>query len=587
MTDPPQNPQPTPTPGEFVDRRSEAHNRRQSTARVLLGSLIVVAVLYLARQFFIPLALAVLFAFLLRPMVARLERFLPRVVSVLAALAITLTILGAGAWALYGQSVSLAHEVASYSGNLEQKLSIFRSSPDGPFAALERTLQRITESAETDSGPDLKVTVVEGNTLGERYARLAPSIEAVATAFLVVFLVFFLLMDREQIRDRVLRVAGRAHLTVTTQAIGETTERISRYLLTILALNVSFGILIGIGLFLMGVPHALLWGVLAAVLRFVPYIGAVLSAALPTFLALAVSPGWLLPLGVMALFLIADQILAGLVEPAVVGHRVGVSPIALLLAAIFWGWLWGPVGLLLATPITVVLTASGEFIPGLRIFTILFADEAPLENYLSFYNRLLLRDRVGAWRLAERYAEQQSMQDAFVDLFIPTLAFSTDEMQRRRITRAQDNFIKDTIRELIIRIGDRWADNADGSGRRFVASGTNAQRLSFSMLMLSQLLRSQGDSVDNVSDVTGEELGDYVDEVVPVALLLSCTRPADLEAGLRTVQYIRERFPRLEIIVGGSGFATGSQAAMDAGASLVVSSLDEALSRLSNMRRAA
>lgn len=563
----------------WVDRR-RSRERRQSTARVLLGTVLVVAVLYVGRKFFMPLALAFLFAFLLRPLVARLERFLPRVVSVFLALALAIGMLGLGAWALYGQSVALAHEVSQYSENLEKKLSILKLSQDEGFAALERTLQRITRSATAEDDPDLKVRVVRGDSLAERYERIAPTAEGVATGFLVVFLVFFLLMDREKIRDRVLRIAGRAHLTVTTQAIGEMTERISRYLLTLLALNVSFGILIGLGLFLMGVPHALLWGVLAALLRFVPYIGAVLSAGLPTFLAAAVFPGWLIPLGVLAMFVIADQLLAGLVEPSVIGHSVGVSPVALLTAAIFWGWLWGPVGLLLAVPITVCLTAGGEFIPGLRIFTILFADEAPLENYLSFYNRLLLRDRVGAWTMAERHAAHHSMEDTFIHLFIPTLAFATDELQRRRITRTQDNFIRDTIRELVVRIGDRYADNSNGSGRRFVASPVGGQRLAFSLLMLAQILRAQGDTVDTVTECDAEELVQYIHETKPDSLLISCSRESDLADGLKMIETARTSFPAMTILAGGSAFASNSEAAMQAGATAVATSLEEARRKL-------
>ena len=563
----------------WVDRR-RASERRQSTGRVLLGSVLVVAVLYVGRKFFIPLALAFLFAFLLRPLVSRLERFVPRVIAVILALALTVGMLGVGAWALYGQSVALAHEVTAYSGNLERKLAIFKRSPDGAFAALERTLQRITESGESADSPDLKVMVVEGSSLGDRYERIAPTAEGVATGFLVVFLVFFLLLDREQIRDRTLRIAGRAHLTVTTQAIGEMTERISRYLLTLLALNVAFGILISFGLWLLGVPHWPLWGVLAALLRFVPYIGAVLSAGLPTFLALAVFDGWLIPLLVLALFVVADQLLAGLIEPSVIGHSVGISPIALLIAAIFWGWLWGPVGLLLAVPIMVCLTAGGEFIPALRIFTLLFAEEAPLENYLSFYNRLLLRDRVGAWTMAERHAAQASMEDTFVHLFIPTLAFSTDELNRKRITKPQDNFIKDTVRELVMRIGDRYADNTNGNGRRYVASSVAGQRLSFSMLMLAQVLRSHGDTVDIVTECDAGELSDYVNEARPASVILSCSRADDLREGLFVLRHLRDTFPDIPILAGGAAFVTSSEAVLDAGATWVAASLEDARRKL-------
>src|SRR5205085_1699672 len=196
---------------------------------------------------------------------------------------------------------------------------------------------------------------------------------------------------------------------------------------TIALLNIGFGILIGVGLALLRVPHAPLWGVVAGLLRFIPYVGAVLSAALPTFLSLAVFPNWYTSLAVLLLFVLSDQLIGGFIEPIVVGHRVGVSPIALLVSAIFWGWLWGPVGLLLATPISVCLTVGGEFIPAMRIFSIVFGAEDPLEGYLSFYNRLLLRDRTGAIAIADRHAEADTMEEMFSDLPDEELiAFLTD-----------------------------------------------------------------------------------------------------------------------------------------------------------------
>src|SRR5205807_9456994 len=231
--------------------------------------------------------------------------------------------------------------VAAKSGKIEQKLKFLKRGGI-TFAAVEKTLTDL--NADKQEHVDLNVRVIERKDFAGRYKTFAPTIELVAAAFLVVVLVFFLLKDREQMRDKMLRLAGRAHLTVTTQAIGETSDRISRYLLTIALLNVGFGTLVGFGLFLLKVPHAPLWGVMAGLFRFVPYVGAVLSAALPTFLSIALSPNWIVPLAVLGLFVMTDQLIGGFVEPIVVGHRVGVSPIALLISAIFWGWLWGPVG---------------------------------------------------------------------------------------------------------------------------------------------------------------------------------------------------------------------------------------------------
>jgi predicted PurR-regulated permease PerM len=566
-----------------ADRRRDA--RRQSTARTLLGSVVVIAVLYTARQVFIPIALAVLFAFLLRPIVNVLERtFIGRRGGTALVMALTITLLGLGAWALVAQANTMAREVVKYSGNLEQKFRFFKSGSIGSFGVVERTLQRITETSKADR-PDMKVRVVpDPRDVGQRYKKIAPTIEFVASSFLVVVLVFFLLDEQERMRDRLLRIAGRAHLTVTTQALGETAHRISRFLLTQAAINIFFGLLIGIGLFFIGVPHPVVWGVLAAVLRFVPYIGAVLSGGLPAILALAIFPGWVKGAEVLALFLVVDQSLAGFIEPAVIGHRVGVSPVALLVATIFWGWLWGPVGLLLATPITVCLTVGGEFIPALRIFSILFGTDAPLEDYLSFYNRLLTRDRAGAAAIADRFAEENSMEETFEELFIPTLSFASEELNRERITRVHDHFIKDTIRELIVRLGDRNA-TLDLSLARVVAVSVSRERLSLGTLMLSELLRSDGRAVDYFTDLTDDEVIAYLEEARAEALLVACSNPDHLEDGLRLIALVREKFPELVVMAGGSAFGANPVMARDAGATFVPTSLAETRARFARRRR--
>src|SRR6185503_5365754 len=231
----------------------------------------------------------------------------------------------------------------------------------------------------------------------------------------------------------------------------------------------------------------------------------------------------------------------GFIEPIVVGHRVGVSPIALLVSAIFWGWLWGPVGLLLATPISVCLTVGGEFIPALRVFSIMFGAEDPLEGYLSFYNRLLLRDRTGAIAIADRNAESSTMEEMFTDLFIPTLTFAQEELERKRISPANDHFIKDVIRELIIRFGDRNAGTADPM-RHIVAVSVAGERLSLGTLMLTQLLRGEGYSVDYFTDLPDQELIAFITEVTPEAVFVSCSNPDHLQAGHGLLQLLATKF---------------------------------------------
>ncbi|MEO8217183.1 MAG: AI-2E family transporter [Acidobacteriota bacterium] len=559
----------------FTDKRIES--RRNSQSKVLTGSVIVVVILYFARAVFIPMALAILFAFLLRPIVTLLEKtFLRRTLSVIISLAVALTIVSLGTWSLAQQVNSLAKEIAGYSGNLQNKLHFLHVNSGRTIALVEHTIEKVTEPTQKADRPDLKVRIVPDklNVL-DRYEAIAPTAEFVAAAFLVIFLVYFLLKEREQLRDKMLRMAGRANLTVTTQAIGETTFRISRYLLTLALINSAYGAVIWIGLTLLRVPHAPLWGVLATLLRFVPYVGPVISAALPTLLALAAFPNWFIPAAVLGLFILADQVLAGFIEPAVIGNRVGVSPIALLVAAIFWGWLWGPVGLLLATPITVCLTVAGEFIPALQIFSIMFGTEAPLEGYLSYYNRLLTRDRAGASALADRYAEVNSLEATFNDLFIPTLAFAQEELQRERITKINDNFIKDTTRELIVRIGDRAA-MVQATNPRVVAAPVAGERLSLGTLMLTQLLRGEGYRADYMTDLDAQEVRSYVEQAHPAAVFVSCSRKDNLELGYELLGILSSQFPGLVLIAGGSAFTSDDEKTTSAGATYVPRSLSAA-----------
>ncbi|HEX6086259.1 MAG TPA: AI-2E family transporter [Thermoanaerobaculia bacterium] len=572
---------------QVVDKRTV--DRRQGNARILIGTIIVIAVLHLARPVIVPVALAVLFAFLLTPIVIRLERtFIRRTGAIVLSLGLTTIALGFGGWWIYQQLNSVAKELSSAatSDNVDRKLESIRRRA-GQFNLLEAALQRVAEVGERQQREDLKVRVIpERKTLGERYEEVAPTVEGVAAMFLVVVVVFFLLRDRESLRDKLLRVAGRAHLTVTTQAIGETSQRISRYLLTIALLNIGFGLLIGLGLWMLQVPHAALWGVLAGLLRFVPYIGAVLSAAAPTFLAFAVFPNWYSSLAVLGLFVFSDQLIGGFIEPIVVGHRVGVSPIALLLAAIFWGWLWGPVGLLLATPITVCLTVGGEFIPALRIFSIMFGSEDPLEGYLSFYNRLLLRDRTGGIAIADRYAEASTMEEMFTELFIPTLTFAQEELDRKRITQAHDHFIKDVVRELIIRFGDRNAGTPDPL-KHIVAVSVAGERLSLGTLMLTQLLRSEGYTADYFTDLPEQELVAFINEVKPEAVFVSCTNPDHVGQGYAMLQLLSANFPDLAIVGGGSAFSRDRAKTLKSGATYVPSTLKDAKDDFIAQRRGA
>ncbi len=564
------------TPGAVhpVDRRIV--DRRQSTARIFVGSVIVVAVLYFAKPVFVPIAFALLFSFILRPIVGAMERLVGRTAATAIALAVTVALLGLAAWGFATQVSQLAREIAAYSGELEVKIQRVQQRTGGSLELIERSLQRLAQTGEKTERAEMAVRVIpEPKTIGDRYEQFAPGFETFASTFLVVVLVFFLLKDREKLRDKLLRLAGRANITVTTQALGEMSYRISRYIFTQAALNFGYGILVGAGLWLIGLPHPLVWAVIAALARFIPYIGAVASAAVPIVLAFAVFPGWTQPLAVALLFLMLDQLIGGFIEPMVVGSRVGVSPVAILVAAIFWGWLWGPVGLLLAVPITVCLTVGGEFIPALRPFSILLGREAPLEGYLTFYNRLLSRDRSGTWAIAERFAAEHSMEAAFSELFLPALGFASEECERERITAAQDHLIKDQIRELIGRLGDRNAAVVEGS-QRIVATSVGGERISLGTLMLVEMFRAEGWAIDVFTDLAPAELIHYIRDAQPDAIFVSCSSAERLAIGFALLSDLRREYPDRMILAGGSAFGADPAGAKAAGASHVQSALQDA-----------
>jgi predicted PurR-regulated permease PerM/methanogenic corrinoid protein MtbC1 len=557
-----------------VDRRRD--NRRLSTSRLFVGAVLVVAVLYVAKPVFLPIAIAILLSFVLRPVAATLERRIGRRAGVIVALASAVALISLVAWGLASQMSTLAHEFGAYAGNLEQKLDSVQSRTGGSLELFERTLQRLAQSGEAQERPDMAVRVVPPpRTIGEQYEAFAPAFEAFATTFLVIVLVFFLLLEGQKIRDRILRLAGRANLTVTTQAIGEMTHRITRYIFTQAALNFGYGTLVGLGVWALGVPHAFLWGVLAGLLRFIPYIGAAVSAALPILLTIAVYPGWSRPLAVGALFLVLDHLIGGFIEPLVVGHRVGVSPVAILVSAILWGWLWGPAGLILAVPITVTLVVGGEFIPALRPFSILMGRESLLEGYLAFYNRLLSRDRIGAAAIADHYAEEQSMEAAFSELLMPALSFSYEERTRGRISTAQDHFIKDAIREIVTRLGDRNS-TVTRESPRVVAASVGRERISFGTFMLAQMIRAEGWAVDFFTDLPPQEVIDYVREVDPPAVFISCSDPDHLEEAWELLRGISAAVNGKMIVGSGSALTANAAETRQAGATYIPTSLHAA-----------
>jgi predicted PurR-regulated permease PerM len=397
-----------------------------SPAAMVAAIVVVVGALYLGRDILIPLALAILLSFMLAPVVIRLRRLglgrIPAVVAVV--LLLFLALLGLGS-IVASQVVHLADNLPRYEWNLRSKIRDLRIAiPSG--GVVERTSEMLRDlgqeleeaaapaekeaksGAEPEAPKPVPVQVQEPQAPPLQTLRElgGPLVAPIATAGLVVVFVIFMLLQREDLRDHVIRLLGARDVARATEAMDDAARRISRYLLMQLVINVLYGIPVGVGLYFLGVPNPVLWGLLATVLRFIPYVGPVIAALFPIALSFAVAPGWTLPLLTIALFVTLELFSNNVLEPWLYGSSTGLSPVAIVVAAVFWTALWGPVGLLLSTPLTVCLVVLGRHVPQLGFFHVLLGDEPALAPELKFYQRLLARDPEEATELAEEYLEK-------------------------------------------------------------------------------------------------------------------------------------------------------------------------------------
>ena len=293
---------------------------------------------------------------------------------------------------------------------------------------------------------------------------LGSVLDLVLIASIVVVFVIFLLIQREDLRDRLLRLLGAGRVNLTTQALDEAGHRVSRYLLALTIINLIYGLIAAIGLYFIGVPNPLLWGIMASLLRFIPYLGIWIAAAMPASLAFAVDPGWLNLALIFGLYGGIDLVMYNFVEPKVYGSSTGLSPMAVLVAAVFWTWLWGPVGLLLATPLTVCVVVLGRYVPSLEFLSILLSDEPVLSPQTRFYQRLVAMDVEEATQIAEDFLKGKSLEDLYDALIIPALSLAEEDRHQGRMDEAREQFVFKTTRFLIEDLAERSDELIAGNG---------------------------------------------------------------------------------------------------------------------------
>lgn len=403
----------------------------------IIVAVLLVAALHLGQKVFVPLVLAGLFCFLLSPIVNRLERWhISRIPAVLLTTALAFSIVGAVAYIVAGQLIDLAYKLPSYQDNMRTKIASFHVPSTGPWSDVSKTFNELRNEALKDEGEGAKpsvgavvddgaikpravpVEVVNPTNTFTKFAEkiAAPVLGPICTAAIVIVFVIFMLIKKEDLRNRVIHLVGRSRISQTTCTMEEAGDRVSRYLLMQFIVNVTYAIPIALGLMWIGVPNALLWGVLIAVLRFIPYLGLWIGAFFPLVLSLAVSDSWMMPLFIIALFLVVELISNNVIEPWLYGSSTGLSPFAILVATILWTWLWGAVGLLLATPLTVCLVVLGKHVPSLSFLDVLLGDEPSLPAPDRYYQRLLARDELEAEKVLAEYEKAHSFERVLADV---------------------------------------------------------------------------------------------------------------------------------------------------------------------------
>ena len=553
----------------------------------LLLLVVVVAALYFGRTVFVPIALATLITFLLSRVVTRLERWIGRIAAILVTVTVMFGIFAAASWGIGRQLIDLADNLPNYQANITDKIRSLRLPAGGPLArlsssvnALQNELVAPSPAPRTQRAPadysirtaspvasPIPVKIIEGRNAVPQLLQETVSaiLSPLGTAALVLLLVIFMLLKREDLRGRMIRLIGQGRIGATTRAMDDAGYRVSRYLSMQFLVNACYGGCIAVGLHFIQVPNAALWGLLSGVLRFIPYIGPWAGAFLPIVLSFAISSSWFTPLVTIALFVVLEVIVANFIEPWLYGAHTGVSPVALIISAIFWTWLWGPIGLVLSTPMTVCLAVIGRHVPRLEFLSILLSEDEPLAPHEEFYHRLLSLSMDSAEEFAVKYAETESLTALYDKVLVPAIAAVEIDAHNGSLTTEQRTSALQRIHEIIDDFSG-WQPspteaedqkNGEITGVTPVIGGpvlclpASAYRDELAGEMLAQLLREQGFETENLpARLKPQELIDRTIEIQPNCVCVSVLPPTSIVQARHLTVPIREQLAGTTILVG-------------------------------------
>jgi predicted PurR-regulated permease PerM len=530
----------------------------------LAGLVLAVACLFWAQAFLIPVALAVLLTYLLSPLVGLLERRgVPPVAAVVSVVTLAFAALGGLGWVLALQMVALGAELPKYGDNIRQKIADVRLLGRG--SGLERaqeTVERAAGEAErqveqarppaADEPEPIPVTVQYERGLWDLPAAVGPWLEPLGRAAFVVILVPFMLLGRQEMRNRTVRLLGFGRLALTTRALDEANARVSRYLLSQTAINVTFGALAAAGLFVLGVPYALLFGLLGGALRFIPYVGPWIGALLPIAVSLAIFPGWTRPLLLVGYWLVLELFTNLVLETVFWARSAGVSQVGLLLAVGFWTWLWGSIGLVVATPLTVCLLVFARHVPALEFLWVLMGDEPVVSPDVLLYQRLLAADADEASDLVERaLAESQPRERIYDEMLLPALALAVRDHARGRIDGGELGAVVQAARDLVEGLGPTAPEDGTLPELRVFAVPGRGDADAVGLLMLRDVLAPFRVTLDVVSpELLSAEIVDRARGHGADVVAIGALAPGGLAQARYLCKRLRAGLPGVRIVVG-------------------------------------
>ncbi len=573
--------------------------------RPLLILAIAIAAMYLAREVLIPLAFAVVLSLIWTPPVNWLQKLrIRRAPAVLLVVIVSLAVAGNIGWVILNQIIAVVNELPNYRQNIHDKIAALSSPGSGSLSRAAESVQRLGKELSVAQAPQppahqtgqarnnprnqpagpVPVQIVEKPTNNLEYlgSLALQFLKPLGVASIVLIFSIFLLIERQDVRNRLLRLVGLGKLNVMTQALDDATQRVSRYLLLQFAVNAAFGLTIGIGLYFIGLPYAALWGAVAGVLRIVPYVGSLVGGALPLLLSVAVFNSWGPPAVILALFVTLEVVTGNWIEPHLYGAHTGVSSLAILVTTMFWTILWGPAGLILSTPLTVCVAVIGRYVPQVSFLHILLGDEPVLAAETQVYQRLLAMDREEAQEIADLFLKQQSLPELYDQVLVPALTMAEQDRHKGALDSTRQNFIFLSFKEIVAEYSGYTPEplhaSSNGNGAavaparadfpaplgRVLCLPASDEADEITASMLAQLLEGQGvPAISFPVGATARETLQLLDPQPDDLICLSALPPFAFAQTRTLARQLRLKFPNTRLSVGIWGFAGDVQKTLE------------------------